>query len=194
MLLFVGLSAATWSFFHSFFITHFWQKLQHRKWPSLGPYSRLIYVIFSSVSLLGVFGWWRTLPQALLWNWPGPWQYLRLAGILSAMVFFVLGAAAYDNRAFLGLRQLANHLRGIDGGQPEFSRKGVLARVRHPWYTGTILFFVFAMPVTDVNLVWRLVFIAYTLIGTEIEEKKLSVEWGDQYVQYKKEVGRFLPW
>ena len=30
-------------------------------------------------------------------------------------------------------------------------------------------------PVTDVNLVWRGVFLFYTFIGTEIEERKLVV-------------------
>ncbi len=193
-LLFVGLAATLWSFLHSLLITHAWQRWQKRVFPTLEPFSRLIYVVYSTISLGAISYWWQTLPQTLLWNWDGPWQVLRWTGILIALVFFTLGARSYDNRAFLGLRQVVNHMGGKVGGEPGFSRRGVLGKVRHPWYTGTIFFFIFCLPVTDVNLVWRLVFIVYTLIGTELEARKLGVEWGDKYEEYRREVGRFFPW
>ncbi len=41
------------------------------------------------------------------------------------------------------------------------------------------------------NIVWRRVFILYTLIGTEIEERKLVVELGQHYAEYRHEVRRF---
>ncbi len=192
-LMFVALTAALWSFAHSLLITHSWQRWQKDKFPSLEPWSRLIYVVFNTLSLGALFFWWRSLPQTVIWSWDGPWLFLQWAGILMALVFFGLGAAAYDNRAFLGFRQVANHLRGTPGGEPVFSRSGVLGWVRHPWYSGTLLFFVFCLPVTDVNLVWRGVFLLYTLIGTEIEERKLVVELGRRYAEYRGEVGRFFP-
>jgi len=189
----VGLTATLWSFLHSLFITHSWRRWQQRVFPALEPFSRLIYVVFSTLSLGAAFYWWRTLPETMLLDWTGSWQVLRWVGIVTALVFFALGARAYDNRAFLGLSQLVHHLQGTVGGEPEFSRGGVLGKVRHPWYTGTILFFIFALPVTDVNLVWRGVFIVYTLVGTELEERKLVVELGEKYSDYRREVGRFFP-
>ncbi len=192
-LLSVALAATLWSIAHSLFITHRWQSLQNAKFPRLRPFSRLIYVIFNTLSLGVLFLWWRSLPQTVYWNWDGPWQFVRWAGILMALVFFALGAAAFDNRAFLGIRQVANHLKGISGGEPSFSRRGVLGLVRHPWYSGTLLFFIFCLPVTDVNLVWRGIFLIYTLTGTELEERKLVVELGLKYENYRREVGRFFP-
>lgn len=189
----VALASALWSFLHSLLITHRWQHWQKSKFPALEPFSRLVYVIFNTLTLGFLFLWWRSLPQTVLWDWEGPWQILRWTGILLAFGFFGMGAAAYDNRSFLGIKQVANHLGGISGGEPRFSRRGVLGRVRHPWYSGTLLFFVFCLPVTDVNLVWRGVFLIYTLIGTEIEERKLVVELGQKYMKYKREVGRFFP-
>lgn len=189
----VALSALLWSVLHSLFITHRWQRWQKGQLPCLEPWSRLIYVVFNTLSLGLLFIWWRSVPQTLIWNWDGPWMALRWAGIAAALVFFAMGAASYDNRAFLGLRQVANHLRGTSGGEPEFSRRGVLGWVRHPWYSGTLLFFIFCLPVTDVNLVWRGVFLFYTVIGTEIEERKLVIELGQKYVEYRHEVGRFFP-
>jgi methanethiol S-methyltransferase len=192
-LLFVGISAALWSLFHSLFITHWWQRLQDRLWPWLEPWSRLVYVSFSTLSLGLLFLWWRSLPQDILFDWTGPWRFLRGAGVLSALGLFALGAAAFDNRAFLGLRQIANHFQGKDPEEPEFSRRGVLGKVRHPWYSGAILFLVFSLPVTDINLVWRGVFFVYILVGTELEERKLLSDLGQEYAVYRREVGRFFP-
>lgn len=189
----VGLTASLWSLLHSLFISHRWRRWQSSRWPRLEPWSRLIYVVFNTVTLGLLFFWWRQLPQTLIWAWSGPWSYLRGLGLLMALVFFALGAAAYDNRAFLGLRQLASHRQGSPSGHPEFTRRGILSRVRHPWYTGTLFFFLFCLPVTDVNAVWRGIFLLYTLVGTELEERKLKAELGPVYENYCREVGRFFP-
>ena len=51
----------------------------------------------------------------------------------------------------------------------------------------------FGLPYTDVNLVWRGVFLAYTLLGTELEERKLLKELGSVYADYRRQVPRFFP-
>ncbi len=190
----VGLTAAVWSLGHSFFISHRWQRWQGRLWPGFAPWSRLVYVLFSTLTL-GLLGlWWRSMAHTPVWDWPGPWASLRWAGLAVAGLFFLLGALAYDNGSFLGLKQVSRHLRGKPLPASPFTRRGILARVRHPWYTGTLFFFVFCLPFTDVNLVWRGVFLLYTLIGAELEERKLLSELGSTYSEYKKDVNRFLPW
>jgi protein-S-isoprenylcysteine O-methyltransferase Ste14 len=68
-----------------------------------------------------------------------------------------------------------------------------LAVIRHPWYTGTLILLVFCLPYTDVNLVWRAIFVLYTLIGTELEERKLLKEIGKEYAAYRARVPRFFP-
>ena len=84
-------------------------------------------------------------------------------------------------------------MAGREHRNPPFRSDGILGVIRHPWYTGTILFLVFSLPVTDVNWVWRVVFLLYTIIGTELEERKLLVEIGDQYRDYRRNVPRFFP-
>lgn len=192
-LLLVGLSAAVWSFLHSFFITHGWQRWQRRRWPGLEPFSRLIYVLANTLTLTGLMTWWWLLPARSIWDWPGSWAWLRWAGMASAAGFFYLGARAYDNRAFLGISQIEEHWQGRPHRDPPFTRRGILARVRHPWYAGSVLFFVFCLPVTDINLVWRGAFLIYTLMGTELEERKLLAELGSDYARYRQDVGRFWP-
>ena len=65
--------------------------------------------------------------------------------------------------------------------------------IRHPWYAGTLLLLAFGLPVTDVNLAWRLVLAGYVLVGTELEERKLLADLGPVYAEYRQRVGRFLP-
>lgn len=43
------------------------------------------------------------------------------------------------------------------------------------------------------NAVWRGVFFAYTLIGTELEERKLLRQFGQDYADYRRRVPRFFP-
>ena len=70
---------------------------------------------------------------------------------------------------------------------------GILGIIRHPWYTATLILLVFCTDVTDVNLVWRLVFAVYTLVGTELEERKLLQDLGREYADYRRRVPRYFP-
>nr|MEE4266759.1 hypothetical protein [Candidatus Krumholzibacteria bacterium] len=189
----VALATAVWCFFHSFFITHLWRDTVCRRVPACAPYGRIVYVVASSLSLAVWFWWVNGLPAATVWEWSGLWQVIRVVGLLEAVVLFILGSRAFDGRAFLGLRQVTDHQAGREPTPPAFSTAGVLGVIRHPWYTGTLILLVFGLPYTDVNLVWRAVFLAYTLLGTELEERKLLKELGPVYADYRQQVPRFFP-
>ena len=189
----VALVTAAWCFFHSFFITHLWRDTVCRHFPRCAVYNRLVYVLASTVSAGALFWWFRTLPQTTVWAWTGLWQVIRVVGLLEAGVLFWLGARAFDGKAFLGLRQIADDSRGQPARPPAFSKQGVLGVIRHPWYTGTLILLVFMLPFTDVNLVWRGVFIIYVLVGTELEERKLARDLGEVYLEYRRAVPRFFP-
>lgn len=189
----VGLVTAAWCFFHSLFITHRWHAVVRRSFPRRHLLARLVYVSFSTVSF-GALAWWLwTLPARPLWDWPGWWSVVRWIGLLDALLLFWLGSRAYDGKSFLGLRQWRDWLDSREPREPPFRTTGVLGMIRHPWYTGALLFFVCCLPVTDVNLVWRSVFILYTIIGTELEERKLLVDVGVPYEEYRTRVPRFFP-
>jgi len=195
MNIYLQVASATigWCFFHSFFITHFWRDTVCRRFAVCAPYSRLVYVVASTMSLGLLFWWLRTLPETTVWTWTGMWQVIRALGLIEAGVLFIMGAFAFDGRSFLGLRQIADHRRGRPSLEPALAQTGVLGTIRHPWYTGTLIFLVFCLPYSDVNLVWRAVFLVYTLVGTELEERKLAREFGEEYELYRQQVPRFFP-
>ena len=189
----VLLASALWCIFHSLFITAYWQDTVCERFPACAVYSRLVYVMASSLSLGVLFLWLRTLPEESIWAWTGWWQAVRVVGLFEAALLFYLGSRAYDGRAFLGLRQVADQAAGRPISRPALSTDGILGMVRHPWYTASLILLVFGLPYTDVNLVWRAVFIAYFLVGTELEERKLIAELGERYLEYRRQVPRYFP-
>ena len=189
----VALATGAWCLFHSLFITHLWRDTLCRLVPRCAVYNRLVYVVGSTLSL-GLWFWWvRGLPETTVWTWDGLWQVIRFLGLLEAAVLFWLGTRAFDGRTFLGLTQITDHAAGRTPRQPAFSTAGILGVIRHPWYTGTLLLLVCGLDFTDINLVWRSVFLVYTLVGTELEERKLLAELGETYARYRRQVPRFFP-
>lgn len=192
-LIWTAVLTTLWCTFHSLLITHTVRDRVRDLFPRYHAFDRIIYVIFSTATLGLLFVWLQTLPEQVLWPWTGWWAWVRWVGLAEAGLLFWLGSRSYNGRTFLGLTQIRNFAAGRNPEQPAFTKTGILGIIRHPWYTGTLVFLAFCLPVTDVNLVWRLVFVGYVLVGTEMEEQKLLRELGDVYAVYRREVPRFFP-
>ncbi len=189
----IGLMCSLWCFFHSLMVTHAWDRFLQRALPKDHALGRLAYVACSAVTWFWLMIWIHGLPHSTLWAWPGAWAILRWTGLLLALLLFRQGSLVFDNGTFLGLSQWRAWRKGAAAPEPPFRQTGILRRIRHPWYAGALLFFAFCLPVTDINAVWRGVFILYTLIGTELEERKLLRDLGPAYAAYREQVPRYLP-
>jgi len=192
-LIWTAIWTTLWCAAHSALITHTVRDRTRALFPRYHAFDRIIYVLFSTATLALLFVWLRTLPEQVLWDWPGRWSWVRTLGLAEAALLFWLGSRDYDGRTFLGLTQLRDIVAGQQAPPPKIKTTGILGIIRHPWYTGTLIFLAFCLPVTDVNLVWRLVMAAYVLVGTELEERKLLRELGETYAAYRREVPRFFP-
>ena len=183
-----------WCFLHSWLITarvNRWVAARGGCWQ--GAY-RLGYVLFSLLSLVPPLWVTSKLPQHPLTPLP-PWILAgQLLLLLYAVVMFWGGWRAYDLRAFLGLRQWQDYRAGRQAQAAGFKQSGILAHVRHPWYSGGIAL-IWAMPgLTDVTLAVRLLLTAYLIIGTVLEERKLVALLGEEYRAYQQAVPMLLPW
>ena len=73
--------------------------------------------------------------------------------------------------------------------------KGILSKIRHPIYTGTILiilgFLIYRPNLT--NLLSSLCAFIYLMIGIRLEEKRLLKEFGSSYKIYKERVPMLFP-
>ena len=95
---------------------------------------------------------------------------------------------------FLGLNQLRNFRKHKESGSLPFHSDGILAHVRHPWYSGGIALLWGFGSCTDVYLLTRTILTVYIILGTVLEERRLIGELGEQYRTYCRQVPMLIPW
>ncbi len=78
---------------------------------------------------------------------------------------------------------------------PTLQQSGLHKYMRHPLYSGTLLFvwglFLF-FPFLS-NLIASVILTVYVLLGISFEEKKLFIEYGEAYRKYSKAVPKLIP-
>ena len=77
----------------------------------------------------------------------------------------------------------------------ELLRGGIHNHVRHPLYSGTLMFIwglFFIFPMLN-NLIAVIIITGYVLIGIRLEEKKLLIEFGNIYADYMSRVPMLIP-
>ena len=183
-----------WCIVHSLLITGRVTGWVRKKGGMLQGGYRLFYVLFSSLSLVPLLWYQYSLPRQVLFAWHGPWRLLQAVLLLYSLFMFYGGREVYDTGYFLGLSQCRRYRRGREEHPLPFTSRGVLRYVRHPWYSGGLAFLWALGPITDVNLVVRIILTLYVFLGTLLEERKLARELGRPYLDYCRRVPMLIPW
>jgi protein-S-isoprenylcysteine O-methyltransferase Ste14 len=94
---------------------------------------------------------------------------------------------------FLGIQQIRkDSARSAMTASGDLDDTGVLGLVRHPWYLAVFIF----LWTSDLNvaaITVNLVLSAYLIVGTLLEERKLVIEFGEEYRRYQGRVSMFIP-
>lgn len=181
-----------WCTLHSLLIARRVQHLCRRLLGSFAPAYRLAYVLISITTLLPLLWYQETGPQLLLLSRTLSLNLLQAALLVYGLLLFFLGTRVYELRTFLGIRQWQNRKKA-PAPDLAFRSDGILARVRHPWYSGGIALIWGMGNVTDVFLLSRILLTAYLVIGTLLEERRLVIELGEQYRAYQRRVPMLIP-
>ncbi|SOE20931.1 Protein-S-isoprenylcysteine O-methyltransferase Ste14 [Spirosomataceae bacterium TFI 002] len=148
---------------------------------------RLLFVIIAILSLLPALYIHLISPSIALWE-NSSFQKLAGAAMATSGLFIIKRAfQAYDLKQFVGLAQ--------EEPNDILITTGYLSKVRHPLYSGTLLFFYgwFLFSNTNCNLALAIAMHAYTLIGIHWEEKKLIAKFGKAYKDYMEKVPALIP-
>lgn len=148
-------------------------------------YYRLAYSVLATAGLIGLFVSSGSIPSASFFQSVGIVRYVG--------IFFTMGGVMVIQVAFRQYR-LKGFL-GFVGEENKLKRNGILAWIRHPIYAGLILlalgFFLFIPnPPTLVSCVC---IFSYLPLGIFLEEKKMIREFGQTYIDYRKEVPALIP-
>jgi len=148
---------------------------------------RLLYNIIALVTLIPIVVFSGTIDSEYVIK---PNNLTKFSGLLLAGWGVVIARTAfksYDTKAFLGLHNLAK--------ENVFTTTGLLKYVRHPLYSGSILavlgYFLYAPKLSA--LISTGMIIIYFLVGIRFEEKKLIGQFGQAYLDYKKNTPMLIP-
>ncbi len=152
-------------------------------------YYRVIYIIFAFASLAMMLWYATQMPSVVLYR--------------VNIFLLILGLVIGFSGCLIMLACIVKYLPNLSGvkniSSENFTNQlmvtGLHRYIRHPLYLGTFLFLwgLFIILPYLSFLISNIIITIYTLIGIELEEKKLELEFGESYRQYKQKVPKLLP-
>ncbi len=121
--------------------------------------------------------------------------YIMISAFLMSfgIAFLLIAFSIFNTSEFLGLEQMKTNEKVYKSSKLIIG--GIYKYVRHPLYTGILfllLGIIILFPSSSI-LTFAIISILYLPIGIHLEEKKLISEFGQQYIDYKKEVKMLIP-
>ncbi len=179
----VWLSTFIFAVFHSV-TASLWCKQQCFK-AMLPHHYRLLYSFFGIISTALWLWFNQQLVDAPLYAMQGIW-FWSLVGLQVLGILIVLAAfRPIDGAVFLGLKE------AVESTDP-FVVQGIYKYIRHPMYTGFMLFLLAKPEHTMVSLHFALAVSVYFIVGSKFEERRMLAEHPD-YADYQQKVGAFIP-
>jgi len=166
-----------------------WLKRKLRNQMKNFKWYRLWYTIFAFVFLAGLLYYQITISTVKLFTVNG---LLLITGSVIAISGLILMAICI-RKYFMNLSGLRSLV--TENFSNELQITGIHKYIRHPLYLGTFCFIwgLFLLLPNLSLLIVDSIITAYTLIGIELEERKLINEFGDSYVKYRSAVPKLIP-
>lgn len=189
----IALVWAGYCIIHSFMISiRFTQRLKEMLHNYYAFY-RIFYVIVSFILLYPVFYYTAKWSTPVIFHYSGFMNYVRYAlSALAILIFIKAFFIDYDLLSFFGIRQAMQFGKSEVNVKGSITKSGLLGIVRHPMYFAVIIY-LWCQTFRISDIVANTVLTAYIFIGTMLEEQKLVLEFGDEYLKYKQEVPMLIP-
>jgi len=158
---------------------------------------RMFYNVASVITFIIVY----TLspkPDILIYDLQFPFDLIIFMMQVAALIGFFIAASQTDVKEFLGISQIirySNHEYDVEDldEKKTLTMNGFYKYTRHPVYFFAILFLALRPSADLFYLVFLLCMIGYFFAGSFYEEKKLVQTYGDEYLNYQKNVPRIFP-
>lgn len=183
------LAIVLWGVFHSLLASTGIKDLFRRAFGNgfMKPY-RLAYNIYAVVSLLPVAYLMLILPDRTLYHASPPWDYILRVGQAASVFLLLVAVIQTDILSFAGLRQLFQEEK-----KGKLITAGLYRFVRHPLYTFSLLILWLSSKMSLNFFVVYLALTIYVLVGIIFEERKLLLEFGQEYVEYRSSTPMLIP-
>lgn len=181
----------------AFFVQHSWmiRKSFRQKLASHipSPFHGAIYALFSGITLLMVILLWQESPQhiAVL---EAPFNWLPRLAFLLSFTGLLWSARSLRSFDFVGKRKLLAHIHATPLPSMPFTIRGPYRYVRHPFYFFIVVMIWSCPEITLDRLLFNCLWTLWIIVGTVLEERDLTIEFGQDYHDYQKRVPMLIPW
>ena len=174
---------------HSLMAGTSFKNLLQKKLGKKYKYYRLFYTLFSFVFLVWLIYFQINMKTGLLYQ---PGLFILITGLIvsfAGLILMIICIGKYFI-SLSGLRSLVE-----ESVSSELMIRGIHRHVRHPLYLGTFAFIwgLFLILPYLSFLITNTIITVYTLIGINLEERKLEAEFGEKYRTYQSEVPKLFP-
>jgi protein-S-isoprenylcysteine O-methyltransferase Ste14 len=189
--LYVVLGWVLWCTLHSALISTTVTEFAKKKLGSSFRFYRLFYNVVSLVTLIPLVYYSHMLREAPVFRWEGSLVIVQVFLLVVSVYLFVAGGKHYSWARFWGISQVKAGSSLADSST--FVVSGIHRIIRHPWYLGGILI-VWAQDMSASTILINMVISVYFMIGAVLEERKLVLEFGEEYQKYQRTVSMLFPW
>ncbi len=147
---------------------------------------RIAYNIIGITGILLLFYFQFIIPSSILFT---PFFFTNTIAfclLLTGFIIMIFSIRNYDWKSFVGITEEKVYALVV---------AGMNQYVRHPLYSGTMLFVMgyFIWQPYFKNLMLVILMWVYLAIGIMYEERKLVILYGDDYKKYQKKVKKMIP-
>ena len=155
-------------------------------------YHPALYSIASGAALVALVLVWQPTTD-FLFHLQGPARCLSAAIVLLAVAGFVWGIHSLRGFDTFGTIPLKAALRGVSVPSSSFVARGPYRYVRHPLYLFMLLLIWSTPRFSTDQLLFNVLWTAWVIVGTKLEERDLLVDFGQTYRQYQASVPVLIP-
>jgi methanethiol S-methyltransferase len=163
-----------------------------RRWFGVmtGHWYRLVFNFVAGITLLPILLLPVLLSDKEIYIIHIPWLLATLTLQILAVATLVIGLRQTGIMSFLGLRQI---YLPEDASPPKLVTDGLYRYVRHPLYTAGLVLLWLTPIMTWNYLALALGLTVYIFIGIYFEERKLVLEFGESYAEYRHRTPMLFP-
>ncbi len=152
-----------------------------------------LYSIASGVALIALILLWQP-SERFLFHLGGAARWVSVGVVLTAFVGFAWGVRSLRWFDPFGRRALQASLRGAPPPELAFVAEGAYRFVRHPLYLFMLVLIWSTPRFTTDQLLFDVLWTAWIVVGTKLEERDLIADFGETYRRYQNSVPMLIPY
>ncbi len=169
------------------------RSFQRRLATAVAPHLHAaLYALVSGLVLIALVAFWQVSGESLI-SPPASLHWLLRALFAAGVAGMVWGLRAVPSFDPFGRGPILADLRGRAAPRAPFVVEGPYRLVRHPLYASTLVLIWSCPEFSADRLLFDVLWTAWIVAGTRLEERDLVAEFGDAYRGYQRRVPMLLP-